>query len=659
MNFVALDCETHLIQPGLQAPPIVCGSYWGSPTSARPATGGLLTRREFIDSVRSKLQGDLVIAGANIAFDFGCVVAAAPDLLPLVFDKYERGEVWDVSIAMMLHLIAEGCVHEGELWDPRSPGKKLIDPSKGTITSRVSLAVCVDLCLGRTDAKENDEWRLRYAELEALPFHQWPAVAREYPVDDARNTYEVAVWQAQHCRNTANLPAQCAAAWAAHLSAMWGIRTDASRVEAMERALVEKRAQDVAFAKSKGFMREDGSKNMAVIHEAVTKAYNGNPQRTEKGAVSTAREVLEESGDEALERFSEVSKTEKLLKTYLPFVQSGVEVPINVRPNILLATGRASYDGLIQLLPRKGPTRECFVPRPGHVWCSVDYSAIELSTLAQVCLWTVGHSRLAEAINDGKDAHTVLVSTMTSRPYEELLPLVKLPGEVKDLRQAGKAANFGFPGGMGAAKFVIAKRKEGLRVCRVMGKEDPLAPCGTEMVTSWKDRETSPVCRQCVEAAEELRRFYLGTWTEMRGYFAYVTNHLETSAEVTQFLSGRVRGGCRFTQMCNTLFQGLAADGAKKALWDITRECYLDTASPLFGSRVMIFAHDELILEMPEEKAHEAALRQVEVMVAAMKEYVPDVRVSAEPALMRRWFKDAAPVYVDGRLVPWEPSAGS
>ena len=52
--------------------------------------------------------------------------------------------------------------------DP-GPRQELIDPSKGTITSRVSLAVCVDLCLGRADAKENDEWRLRYAELEALP----------------------------------------------------------------------------------------------------------------------------------------------------------------------------------------------------------------------------------------------------------------------------------------------------------------------------------------------------------------------------------------------------------------------------------------------------------------------------------------------------------
>ena len=174
-----------------------------------------------------------------------------------------------------------------------------------------------------------------------------------------------------------------------------------------------------------------------------------------------------------------------------------------MRPNILPATGRASYDGLIQLLPRKGPTRECFVPRPGHVWCSVDYSAIELSTLAQVCLWTVGHSRLAEAINDGKGrAHGA-----GQHHDEQALRGVAAAGEAARRGEGPAASRQGrqlrLPGGMGAAKFVIAKRKEGLRVCRVMGKE--AQPCGTEMVTSWKDRETSPVCRQCVEAAEELR----------------------------------------------------------------------------------------------------------------------------------------------------------
>jgi hypothetical protein len=31
--------------------------------------------------------------------------------------------------------------------------------------------------------------------------------------------------------------------------------------------------------------------------------------------------------------------------------------------------------------------------------------------------------------------------------------------------------------------------------------------------------------------------------------------------------------------------------------------------------------------------------------------------VKAEPALMRRWYKDAKTVYVNRRLVPWEPAA--
>src|SRR6185312_5555350 len=34
-------------------------------------------------------------------------------------------------------------------------------------------------------------------------------------------------------------------------------------------------------------------------------------------------------------------------------------------------------------------------------------------------------------------------------------------------------------------------------------------------------------------------------------------------------LSGRVRGGVGFTQACNTPFSGLAADGAKLAMWNL------------------------------------------------------------------------------------------
>ena len=42
-------------------------------------------------------------------------------------------------------------------------------------------------------------------------------------------------------------------------------------------------------------------------------------------------------------------------------------------------------------------------------------------------------------------------------------------------------------------------------------------------------------------------------------------------------------------------------------------------------------------------------------MVKTMQEYIPDVPIEAEPALMRRWYKDAAPVYDDsGKLLVWE-----
>ena len=42
-------------------------------------------------------------------------------------------------------------------------------------------------------------------------------------------------------------------------------------------------------------------------------------------------------------------------------------------------------------------------------------------------------------------------------------------------------------------------------------------------------------------------------------------------------------------------------------------------------------------------------------MVAEMKKYVPDVKVKAEPALMRFWTKEAEAKYdASGRLIPWD-----
>jgi len=118
---------------------------------------------------------------------------------------------------------------------------------------------------------------------------------------------------------------------------------------------------------------------------------------------------------------------------------------------------------------------------------------------------------------------------------------------------------------------------------------------------------------------------------------------------------------------CNSYFQGLAADGAKAAMWRIAQECYLGfgdawprdgrAPSPLFGARVVAFIHDEFLLEVRDDaNAGAAGDRLAEVMVAGMKRYIPDVPIKAEPVLMGRWLKGAKTTRdATGKLIPWTP----
>ncbi len=554
---------------------------------------------------------------------------------------------------MTNHLIALGCCREGELFDPR--GGKLKDPSKGTITNRVSLAVCVDVCLGRVDAKKNDRFRLSYALLENIPHEQWPEDARQYPVDDAVNGLGVAEWQEGNCRNLGDLQNQCETAWDLHLGSMWGCRTNADRVEALGDFLQKQRNVDVAFAQSKGWMREDGTKDTKAIKAAVREAYDGNPPPTDGGDVSCSKQTLEESGDDDLVRFMNVAGTDAQLTRYLPVLQEAARVPLNVRPNILIANGRSSYDGIIQTFPREGPIRETFESRPGTSWCSVDWAAVEMSTLAQVCLWTVGESRLAEALNKGIDPHSLFGGEMTGVDYEVFKGFVDGGNKVQvDIRQACKMGNFGLPGMMGAFKLALSMRKQGFRVCQLMRTAEK---CGIEKITRYKDREYTPCCKACVLAAETLKTFYLyRLWHEMPKYFQWISAKLDQSDELEQFISKRVRGGLNAPAAANTLFSGLAADMFKSALRQISKECYVDTASPLFGSRIVLATHDETMLEIPDENLTKAAARQCEIMNAQAPKYCPDVKVRSEPAAMKIWFKSAKTVRDEaGNLIAGYP----
>jgi DNA polymerase I-like protein with 3'-5' exonuclease and polymerase domains len=134
-------------------------------------------------------------------------------------------------------------------------------------------------------------------------------------------------------------------------------------------------------------------------------------------------------------------------------------------------------------------------------------------------------------------------------------------------------------------------------------------------------------------------------YPELRLYLA--TNYTEPQDTVCT-LTGRIRAGVTYTMARNTPFSGLAADGAKLAMWQLLRA----------GYRVVAFVHDEFIIELPADADHTAQAGHVEhICCQAMQQLVGTIPVECEYALAERWYKQATAVRdPDGKLIPWQPT---
>ena len=92
------------------------------------------------------------------------------------------------------------------------------------------------------------------------------------------------------------------------------------------------------------------------------------------------------------------------------------------------------------------------------------------------------------------------------------------------------------------------------------------------------------------------------------------------------------------------MFQGVAADGAKEALYELVKA----------GFRVVNFIHDEYLIEIPAESdlvGQEAKVK--EIMIGAMQKHLPDVPVEVDVAWGERWLKSGThQLDSNGKLVP-------
>jgi hypothetical protein len=302
----SIDTETSLIADGLLAPELVCGStatFRANEEDQLPAR--IYSRQEILDKFLEMLRDPKrVLCGANIAYDIPILahylLLTGYDPMPEIFQAFEDGRIYDLQLAEALHAIAEG----HHLKDPRTGGS-LFNPETGK-KGGYSLATCVDLNLGRIDAKKNDAYRQRYAEFIGVPMEEWPPEAIEYPKDDGRNQIEVPLAQIGHLpktsphhtwssegvcqecgatehgescvvarphRNLVNLKEQVYAAFCLQLGAIWGFRINQTKVDVIERYAVKKRAKGIGPFLEVGLIRPDGSENRSDLKKRIAIAY--------------------------------------------------------------------------------------------------------------------------------------------------------------------------------------------------------------------------------------------------------------------------------------------------------------------------------------------------------------------------------------------------
>jgi len=697
---LAVDFETELIGPACLAPAPACLT-WQVPGEDARICDAIEARHR----LREWLEDPWTLfIGANTAFDMGVAAEAYPELRRLIFKAYGEDRVTDVQIRDRLLNIARGTYMgrfgKGGLYVKHK--YRLLDVAErnaGIILQkdewRLSYGKFIGVPLSQWTQRAIEvqaEARVTLSALEAewaetkpkdipsdvkerleglrLMIASDPRRCTEYPLDDSRAT--LASWEAQeaHKDYLHNEFDQARGYLALHLSSAWGLRTDAQGVETLKRetqAAYDDVKQELVEA---GLVRTDGTRDtkaakrlmldvcaregLAVrrtdAHSAggKCKKLDGTPLADQSDDceehVCLDEDACNATEDDLLITYAEFGTLTKVLSNDVEALSQGLHLPIHTHYS-LAETGRTtSSKPNIQNLRRRPGIREAFVPRAGNVFAEADYPSVELYTLAQCCVSWIGQSKLAEALNAGLDPHLWFAASMLGISYDEAKANKKRE-DVKKARQLAKAANFGFPGGMGVAKFVKATRKQ------IMSNPDKAAARA-----EWEALGLDEA------RAKQLKEEWFAAWPEMPHYFARINALCANDsgkAFVESLFTKRFRGGATYCSACNNGFQGLASDAAKRALWLVAHAQYVEPESPLFNSRTVAFVHDELIVECADdERAHDVAHELARVMVVGANEYLPDVPIKLEkmePLLMRRWSKNAEPRHdSQGRLVPWE-----
>jgi DNA polymerase-1 len=210
--------------------------------------------------------------------------------------------------------------------------------------------------------------------------------------------------------------------------------------------------------------------------------------------------------------------------------------------------------------------RKCFIPEPGCLFFSADYSQIELRVMAHLS----GDENMIRAFSEGHDIHAATASTIYKKPIADIS---------RDERTKSKRANFGII--YGITVFGLAER---LDIDRQEARQ---------LIDGFF--ETFPKVHDYMEQAKELvrQKGYAETLFHRRRYLPDILSRNAT-----------VRGFAERNAI-NAPIQGSAADIIKVAMIRIYRRFKAEG----LRSKMILQVHDELNFSVvPEEKERVEAI---------------------------------------------------
>lgn len=294
-------------------------------------------------------------------------------------------------------------------------------------------------------------------------------------------------------------------------------------------------------------------------------------KKTKTGQYVTSEEVLQQlrNKHEIVSDILEHRGLKKLIGTYidaLPKLINPRTGHIHTSFNqTVTATGRlSSSDPNLQNIPIRGEDgkeiRKAFVPEPGCLFFSADYSQIELRVMAHLS----NDPQMIAVFREGKDLHAATAANIYKKPIEEV---------TRDERTKSKRANFGII--YGITVFGLAER---LDISRDEAKQ---------LIDGYFT--TFPDVHNYMEQAKQTAR-QRGYVTTLFGRRRYLPDINSANATVRGFAERNA---------INAPIQGTAADIIKVAMIRIHQRFKAEG----IRSKMILQVHDELNFSVyPEER---------------------------------------------------------